>query len=149
MDMEAMKEKVNNMMEKAELDAAVYFDRCTVMAAKLESGEIMLAASVADDPETFDAERSAAECIQELWERLWARETAPNMEMTKEQAEVIVAMAENNLIMSAAANRLDMSAGSVKKQVAKIKKATGLDPQSFVDMCQLLVIAKAVLNMEE
>lgn len=149
MDMEAMKEKVNNMMEKAELDAAVYFDRCTVMAVKLESGEIMLAASVADDPATFDAERSAAECIQELWERLWARETAPTMELTKDQAEIIVAMSETAMNATAAAKKLYRHRSTVGYQIGKIKEATGLDPYKFMDLCQLLVVAKAVLSVEE
>lgn len=151
MDMEAMKEKINNMMEKAELDAAVYFGKCLVMAAKLETGEILLEAHMAESAENFDEEQATAGCIQSMWERLWARETVPDeaVEMTKEQAQIILAMAENNLIMSAAANRLDMSAGSVKKQVAKIKEATGLDPQRFFDMCQLLVVANTVLSVEE
>lgn len=152
MDMEAMKEKINNMMEKAELDAAVYFGKCLVMAAKLETGEILLEAHMAESAEAFDEEQATAGCIQSMWERLWARETmtpdAP-VEMTQEQAEIIVAMAENNLNMTAAGKRLGKSAGSVKQQVAKIKEATGLDPQRFFDMCQLLVVANTVLSVEE
>ena len=149
MDMEAMKEKINNMMEKAEFDAAVYFDRCTVLAAKLESGEILLAASVADDPATFDGEKAAAECMMELWDRLFARETAPAVQLTKEQAEIVVAMSETAMNATAAAKKLFKSRSAVSNQIAKIKEATGLDPYKFMDMCQLMVVAQAVLKMEE
>lgn len=149
MDMEAMKEKINNMMEKAELDAAVYFGKCLVMAAKLETGEILLEAHMAESAEAFNEETATEECVKSIWERLWARETAPSVEMTKEQAGIIVALAENSLSATEAAKKLGVPRTTLTARIRKIKEKTGMDPLDFVSMCQLLVIAKAVLNMEE
>lgn len=65
--------------------------------------------------------------------------------MTVNQAEVIMALAENGLREHRAAQKMYRHRSTVEFHVGNIKKQTGLDPLDFYDMQKLLPMAKRVL----
>lgn len=64
---------------------------------------------------------------------------------------VILAMAETNLNVSQAANRLYMHRSTVIYHLDKIQEATGRDPRCFYDLCVLvnMVHTKAVADWND
>ena len=66
--------------------------------------------------------------------------------MTEKQAEIVVAMAENDLNMTRAAEAVFHHYRNVVYHVSEITRRTGLDPRKFYDMMQLLPKAEAVLE---
>lgn len=68
--------------------------------------------------------------------------------MTKLQAEIIVALADNQLKITEAAKKLFMHRTTVGYHVRKIQKATGKNPLDFYDMCDLFPTAIQVANGE-
>lgn len=65
--------------------------------------------------------------------------------MTKLQAEIVIALAENQTNISKTASKLFMHRNSLTYHVRKIKKTTGKNPLDFYDMCELLPIAQRTL----
>lgn len=66
--------------------------------------------------------------------------------MDELDARIVLSMAENSLNMNAVGRELYMHPNSIQYRVGKIKKATGLNPQRFYDLIELLPKAKEVLN---
>jgi DNA-binding PucR family transcriptional regulator len=66
--------------------------------------------------------------------------------VTKLQAEIIVALADNQMNVSEAAREIFMHRNTVKYHIRKIYKLTGKDPLDFYDMCELLPVAQQMLN---
>ena len=64
--------------------------------------------------------------------------------MTKIEAEVVIALADNNLKVEQTAKVLYMHRSSLSRYIRKIKKDYRLDPLNFYDMCWLLPKAKMV-----
>lgn len=68
--------------------------------------------------------------------------------MTQLHAEVILALADTNLKISKAAEKLYRHRNSVVFHIEQVKKTTGKDPMNFYDMVELVEAAKRVLEGE-
>lgn len=68
--------------------------------------------------------------------------------LTQLDAEIIVAMADSGLNASHVAKRVYVCRNSVHYRIGLIKERTGKDPRNFYDLCELLPMAKAVLEGE-
>ena len=66
--------------------------------------------------------------------------------MTKQEAKIIVALANNRLTAREAARSLNYHHNTIYYHKVKILKATGLDPYDFYDMQKLLPMAEEVLS---
>lgn len=69
--------------------------------------------------------------------------------LNETQARIILAMAQNGLKVQPAAQALHYSRTGADYHVHRIRELTGKDPRDFYDMCDLLVIAKDVLEKKE
>ena len=61
--------------------------------------------------------------------------------MTKQQAEVVLAYAENDMNAKAAARKLYMHEANVSYHLKRIQKQMGWNPKKFYDLCYLVGIA--------
>ena len=61
--------------------------------------------------------------------------------MTKEQAEIIMAFAKNDMQLQAAAKELYMTGATVAYHLTKIRKQMGWNPRKFFDLCFLVGVA--------
>lgn len=61
--------------------------------------------------------------------------------MTKEQAKIIIAFAENDMQIKAASKKLFMSDANVSYHLTKIQKQMGWNPRKFFDLCFLVGVA--------
>lgn len=68
--------------------------------------------------------------------------------MTNLQAEIIVALADNQLKITEAAKKLFMHRTTVNYHIRKIHRTTGKNPLDFYDMCELILTAQKVINGE-
>ena len=66
--------------------------------------------------------------------------------MTERMAEIIVALADNDLNVSAVADNLYMDRNTVYYHIDKIRKQLGKDPTKFYDLCKLFPIARDLLR---
>lgn len=66
--------------------------------------------------------------------------------MTKLQAEIIIALADNQMNIAEAGRKIFMHRSTVQYHVRKIFEATGKDPLDFYDMCELLPEAERTLQ---
>lgn len=66
--------------------------------------------------------------------------------MTKHQAQLIVALADNDLNVCRTAEAVIYHRNTLNYHYQVIKKETGLDPHRFHDMCKLLRRARNVLK---
>ena len=66
--------------------------------------------------------------------------------MNEKQARLIIALADNNMNVVATANQLFFHRNTVSYQLSKLRKQTGKDPTNFYDLCELVPIARAVLD---
>lgn len=66
--------------------------------------------------------------------------------MTKHEAKVIVALANNKLSGREAARSLNYHHNTIYYHCCKIRKQYGLDPSDFFDMQKLLPMAEEVLS---
>ena len=69
--------------------------------------------------------------------------------MTRLQAEVIIALAANGLRSKSAGKSIFKTKSAIKYHAETIKKQTGKNPYDFYDMCELLPIAKKVMQEEK
>ncbi len=70
-------------------------------------------------------------------------------ELSRTNALIIRAMAENRLRAHTAAKALHYSRTNVDYHLQRIRKLTGKDPRDFFDMCELLPVAREILEREE
>lgn len=68
------------------------------------------------------------------------------MYMTIQQAEIIIAYADNSMSRTATAKSLFHAKSTIDYQMQKIRENTGKDPKNFYDLCDLLPIARAVVS---
>ena len=61
-------------------------------------------------------------------------------------AEVIVALADNSMNVTDAADAIYVHRCTVHYRVKKIREGTGLNPFNFYDLCKLLTVAKEILK---
>lgn len=69
--------------------------------------------------------------------------------MTRQQANIIIALAHNQLSALQAAESLNYHRNTILYHVRRIKKTTGLDPYDFFDMQTLYQRAKEVLSWSQ
>lgn len=60
--------------------------------------------------------------------------------MTNLDKQVIIAMADNRMNITDAANALSYHRNSVIYHIKKVKEETGLDARDFHDLCKLFVM---------
>lgn len=68
--------------------------------------------------------------------------------MTKTQAEILLELANHDLSIQQTAHKLFRSHSGLTYHLQMIQKETGKNPLCFYDMCELLPIARAVLEEE-
>ena len=69
--------------------------------------------------------------------------------MTKLQAEIIVALADNSMNVSHTAKKIFMSRSAVNYHLRRIRQTTGKNPTDFYDMRDLLPVAQDILHGAE
>ena len=68
--------------------------------------------------------------------------------MTITQAEIILTLARNNINVAATAREMFMHYNNIHYHIRMIRRNTGLNPQNFDDLNELVRKAKAVLEGE-
>jgi DNA-binding PucR family transcriptional regulator len=58
--------------------------------------------------------------------------------MDEWDAEIIIALADNNMNITKASRVLYVHRNTVEYHIRKVKLSTGLDPTNFYDLCKLL-----------
>lgn len=66
--------------------------------------------------------------------------------MTREQAKIILAFAENDMKIRATGEQLYMHHANVIYHLKKIQKEMGWNPRKFYDLCYLVGIAAQRMN---
>ena len=66
--------------------------------------------------------------------------------MTKQEAEIIVKLAHNQLSCSRVAKQTNYHRNTIYYHVKNIRKETGLEPYDFFDMQKLYPMAQEVLS---
>ena len=61
-------------------------------------------------------------------------------------AEIIVALADNDLSITKTSTALYVHSGTVRYHVKKVHESTGLNPLKFYDLCKLLPVAREILK---
>jgi hypothetical protein len=61
--------------------------------------------------------------------------------MSREQAEIIMAFAKNDMQLKAAGKELYMTGATVAYHLTKIRKQMGWNPRKFFDLCFLVGVA--------
>lgn len=67
-------------------------------------------------------------------------------ELTKNQAEVIVGMAKNNINAAATARDMFMHRNTIDYHIRMIYRNTGKNPLNFYDLMELLPMAQKILE---
>ena len=65
--------------------------------------------------------------------------------MNKEDAHIVIAMANHNMNVTDVARAIFAHRNTVLYHLNKVKQQTGLDPQRFYDLVELVKIAQEVL----
>lgn len=66
--------------------------------------------------------------------------------MTRTQALILIKLAENSMNVAATARKLFMHRNNVDYHVRMIHRNLGKNPLDFYDLCELLPMAREVLN---
>ena len=66
--------------------------------------------------------------------------------MTRDDAELIIAFANCDMVASRAANKVYLHRNTLLYHFNRIKKATGLNPRCFYDLIDLVKMENSVLN---
>lgn len=69
------------------------------------------------------------------------------MYLTETQANVIVALADNDMNITETSRVLNFHRNTICYHVGRIKERTGKDPLKFYDLCKLLPKARAILTV--
>lgn len=69
--------------------------------------------------------------------------------MNEKQARTVIAYAENNMNSQKTAEALFYHRNTVAYHLISVRKRTGKDPTKFYDLCELLPIARAVIDKKE
>lgn len=129
--------------------------RKPVIATNLQTGEIMVFPSMKDAASNLHVGISSISfvCTGKRentcgYKFEYARQEIPT-ELIKCEAELIVTMADCDLSITKTANRMYVANGTVIYSIKSIKAKTGKDPRKFYDMCELLPMAKAILEEKQ
>jgi sugar diacid utilization regulator len=68
--------------------------------------------------------------------------------MGEDDAKIVLALAQSNMNINAAARKLYYANTTFYWHLDKIKKITGLDPRNFFDLGELYTIAREILGDE-
>lgn len=68
--------------------------------------------------------------------------------MTKEDAHIVIAMANHNMNATDVARAIFVHRNTVLYHLDKVKRHTGLDPRRFYDLVELVKMAQEVLESE-
>lgn len=68
--------------------------------------------------------------------------------MNKEDAHIVVAMANHSMNIGEVSRQLFMHRNTVTYHLDKVKRQTGLDPRRFYDLIELVKMAQEVLESE-
>lgn len=68
--------------------------------------------------------------------------------MNKEDAHIVMAMANHNMNVTDVARAIFLHRNTVLYHLDKVKRQTGLDPRRFYDLVELVKMAQEVLNDE-
>lgn len=66
--------------------------------------------------------------------------------MNKEDAHIVVAMANHNMNVTNVARAIFVHRNTVLYHLDKVKRKTGLDPRRFYDLVELVKMAQKVLE---
>ena len=69
--------------------------------------------------------------------------------MTTQDAEVILALADNGLSVGKAAKSTYCHHNTIRYHIEAIREKTGLDPRDFWDMQELVLMAQRTLTFKE
>lgn len=69
--------------------------------------------------------------------------------MDKEDAHIVIAMANHNMNVTDVARAIFAHRNTVLYHLNKVKQQTGLDPRRFYDLVELVKMAQEVLESEE
>lgn len=72
--MRVTQERINRLIENAEVKEFVIFDKCLICAYKLQNGFIIVESSACVDPSNFDIEIGRKICREHLENKLWELE---------------------------------------------------------------------------
>jgi len=147
-----VKARVDHLMDTAEFESVIAFDRCAVLLAQLESGEIVMDAACSKTPEEFDPEEAVKCCMISIHSKLTEVVSAQMAEpeepkLDKTMAEVVVALAESSMIPAEASRKVGCSRSTMSRRIQKIQDTTGKNPLSFFELAQLLIEAREVLEV--
>lgn len=68
------KEKIDHLMKTADYAVMTAFGKCTIVAAQLENGFVIVKASACVDPTNYDADLGEKLCKEQIREELWKLE---------------------------------------------------------------------------
>ena len=72
--MKVTQERINSLIENAEVKEFVVFDKCLICAYKLQNGFIIVEHSACVDPNNFDIDTGREICREHLENELWELE---------------------------------------------------------------------------
>ena len=68
------KETIQKIAESAEIEIMTVFDKCTIMAAKLPNGFVIVESSACVSPENYDEDLGASICAEKIIQKIWELE---------------------------------------------------------------------------
>ena len=68
------KERIERLMKTAKFETSTVFGKCTIVAAQLENGFVLVESSACVDPANYDAAMGERICKDKIKERLWELE---------------------------------------------------------------------------
>lgn len=67
-------QQVNDLMEAADIKVITLFDKCTVVAARLSNGFVIVESSAAVSPENYSEEMGREICLERIKNKIWELE---------------------------------------------------------------------------
>lgn len=67
-------EYIDQLISRADIEAETFFDKCTVVVCRLESGFVLVESSACVDPDNYDHELGVKVCMDKIKNRLWELE---------------------------------------------------------------------------
>lgn len=68
------KERIERLMKTAKFETSTVFGKCTIVAAQLENGFVLVESSACEDPANYDKAMGERICKGKIRERLWELE---------------------------------------------------------------------------
>lgn len=67
-------ERVKKLASSAEYHVSTAFGKCTIVAAKLENGFVIVESSACVDPENYDLQMGVRNCYEKIESKIWELE---------------------------------------------------------------------------